>query len=136
MIHKSIVETNSPRIPNISIKWISISSPRPVHGIEGILYINREKNSISIWDESNGKYVEFFGKSARIPTTDNSNLIYTTNDKTNSQPLYSFNLVDGSLVITHPDGSIVEIPIPNKDDINAKIRELEERIEKLEGLLD
>ena len=134
MIHKSIVETNSPRIPNISIKWISISSPRPVHGIEGILYINREKNSISIWDESNGKYIEFFGKSVKIPTTDNSNLINTINNKSNNQ--YSFNLVDDSLIITDSNGSIIEIPIPNEEKINEKIRLLEERIEKLERLLD
>lgn len=134
MIHKSIAETNVPRIPNISIKWISISSPRPVCGIEGILYINREKNSISIWDESNGKYIEFFGKAANISTTNNSNLLYNTNDKSNNQ--YSFNLVDDNLVITNSDGIIVEIPIPNEEAINEKIRLLEERIEKLEGLLD
>lgn len=134
MIHKSYAET-SPRIPSLCIRWVSkFSLPRV--GIEGILYVNRENRCIYIWDEANDRYMEFFDKShpAILTTNNNSNLVNSTINKPNS--LYSFNLVNDTLVITDSEGVIIEIPIPNEESINDKIQSLEKRIENLEKLLD
>lgn len=136
MIHKMYAEDKKPRVPNTSIRWITLSSPLPTCGIEGFLYVNRDKHSFYIWDESNHKYIEFFGKyqNATNVTTNNDSGIVNNTIKNNSS--YSFNLVNDALVITDSDGVVIEIPIPNEESINEKIRLLEERIEKLEGLLD
>lgn len=133
MIHKSGVPNNSPRFESTTIKWVSVANPRPVKGLEGVLYVNREKHSISIWDASNGKYIEFFGGSNSKPQVTADNLIVKSTNKNSS---YSFSLVNDTLVITDLDGIVLEIPIPNEESINEKIRSLEERINKLEDLLN
>ena len=134
MIHKSGVPNNSAIFQSMSIRWTSFSNPRPVRGIEGVLYINREKMSISIWDASNGKYIEFFGGSNSKQQVTADNLIVKSTNKNSS---YSFSLLNDTLVITDSeDGVILEIPIPNEEAINDKIRALEERVSKLEDLLN
>lgn len=133
MIHRLNVDAK-PRLPNNTfIRWITSSSPRPVYGLSNVLYVNKERKSISLWDESTGKYIEFFnGLSSTSVTTDNSLSIVNTNNNDSSP---SFNLIDDSLIITNSDGTIVEISIPNEEAINEKINLLEERIKKLEELL-
>lgn len=130
MILKRSSESSTPKNRSISIKFCSISSPRPTIGIPDVIYVNRSKHSLSIWDETEGKFIEFFG-SKQITT--NSEIVESNNEETNS--LYSFILKDETLLITDPNGIIMEIPIPDKDAIDERIRALEERISKLEELL-
>ena len=133
MIHRSYVNKSSYKPLNTSIYWVSLSTPRPIIGIEGIFYINREKKIISIWDELNGKYIDFFKEiNSSILTTNNS----TINDSNRSNNIYSFNLVNDNLIITDSKGVIIEIPIPNEDNINNKIKNLEERLKELEKILE
>lgn len=135
MIHKTYPNKSSYKNPSTSIYWVSLSSPRPVIGIEGILYINREKKTISIWDELNGKYIDFFKEINSAVLTTNNSTIIDSNDESNNS-IYSFNLVNDNLIITNSEGTIIEIPIPNENIINDKIKKLEERLERLEKLLD
>ena len=130
--------SNSIKNPTISyIKWCSISSPRPFIGIPGVLYINESKRMISIWNDVTKKYVDFCGvdknKSITNDTTNKPIEIVESNNK--SDNLYSFNLIDDTLSITDStSGVVLEIPIPNKNVIDEKIKTLEERISKLEEL--
>ncbi len=126
MIHKNIIENESIKSPKTSIRWCSQSFPRPKIGIEGVLYVNRDKQTISVWDEINHKYIEFFKKS-----TNNESLIVKSNNNS-----YSFNMINDSLIITNSEGVILEINIPNKEEVDKKINLLEKRIARLEELFD
>lgn len=141
MINKPRV-LGSPKLPTEPtfslIKWCSISSPRPSIGIEGVLYVDKERNTLSIWSNAYKTYVVFGGKGKLEHTevTTNTNAIVDSTSKENSS--YSFNLINDNLIITCPDGIIQEIPIPSQDTIstlNDKISSLESRIEELEKLL-
>lgn len=141
MINKPRV-LRSPKLPAEPtfsfIKWCSISSPRPSIGIEGVLYVDKERNTLSIWSNAYKTYVVFGGKGKLEHTevTTNNNAIVDSTSKENSS--YSFNLINDNLIITCPDGIIQEIPIPSQDTIstlNDKISSLESRIEELEKLL-
>ena len=135
MIHKPFTDRSKSKNDSTFIKFYSPSSPRPTVGIQGVFYVNRQNLTISLWDDQNGKYITFFDKDrSNGGTTTNDNSLVNSNNEPNSK--YSFNLINDSLVITDPDGVIIEIPIPNEESINERIRLLEERIEKLERLLD
>jgi len=133
MIHNLNVDTNSPKNSSIYIKWCSLSSPRPTKGIKNVFYIDSNRKIISIWDDTNNKYINFYGDNKSTNITTNIPIKKSNNDESS---LYSFNLMNDNLIITDSKGVIIEIPIPNKEFVDNKIKSLEERIEKLEELLN
>lgn len=131
---------NSNTLSNSRVKWCSVSSPRPTIGIDGVLYVNKERNMLSIWSDIYGCYIDFFGSkqntSETSNVTTNNTLIVKSIDNQDSNNSYSFNLINDNLVITGPDGVIQEITLPNTKDLENKIRSLNERIDRLEELLN
>ena len=141
MIDKPRVDSSKmPRTTysNSCVKWCSVSSPRPPVGIDGCLYIDKERNLLSIWSDTYGCYVEFFGnKSKKLDTTDatNNTLMVKANDLNSN--VYSFNVDDDNkLIITCPNGVIEEIPLPSTKTIEDELLALKLRVEKLEELLN
>ena len=140
MIDKPRVDSSKiPRTPysNSRVKWCSVSSPRPPVGIDGCLYIDKERNLLSIWSDTYGCYVEFFGnKSKKLDTTDatNNTLMVKSNNLDSNN--YSFSVDDDKLIVTCPNGVIEEIALPSTKAIEDELSSLKQRIDKLEELLN
>lgn len=121
------------------IKWCSFSSPRPAVGIPNVLYINTNKQLISIWSPFENKYIEFYNSQNNVSpkVTTNNNIIEKSSKLNEIDSSFTFSLIDDNLIITSPNGIIQEIPISKiTTELENKIKVLEERINKLEELLN